>query len=78
MQAKVRIPVENHAKQGFDSAAAGADKAAEKIRGSGDNAAKGFKAAIDSMNETIRDFHCDVKAGFEALGNQVQQAAEKA
>ena len=78
LEAKVRITVENHAKQGFDSAAADADKAAEKIRGSGDNAAKGFKAAIDSMNETIRNFHADVKAGFEAVGNQVQQASEKA
>ena len=77
LEAKVRITVENHAKQGFDSAAADADKAAEKIRGSGDNAAKGFKAAIDSMNETIRNFHADVKAGFEAVGNQVQQASEK-
>lgn len=78
LEAKVKITVENHAKQGFDSAAADADKAAEKIRGSGDNAAKGFKAAIDSMNETIRNFHADVKAGFEAVGNQVQQASEKA
>ena len=78
LEAKVRITVENHTKQGFDSAAADADKAAEKIRGSGDNAAKGFKAAIDSMNETIRNFHADVKAGFEAVGNQVQQASEKA
>ena len=78
LEAKVRITVENHAKQGFDSAAADADKAAEKIRGSGDNAARGFKAAIDSMNETIRNFHADVKAGFEAVGNQVQQASEKA
>lgn len=77
LEAKVRITVENHAKQGFDSAAADADKAAEKIRGSGDNAAKGFKAAIDSMNETIRNFHADVKAGFEAVGNQAQQASEK-
>ena len=57
LEAKVKITVENHAKQGFDSAAADADKAAEKIRGSGDNAARGFKAAIDSMNETIRNFH---------------------
>ena len=78
LEAKVRITVENHTKQGFDSAAADADKAAEKIRGSGDNAARGFKAAIDSMNETIRNFHADVKAGFEAVGNQVQQASEKA
>ena len=78
LEAKVKITAENHAKQGFDSAAADADKAAEKIRGSGDNAAKGFKAAIDSMNETIRNFHADVKAGFEAVGNQVQQASEKA
>ena len=77
LEAKVRITVENHAKQGFDSAAADADKAAEKIRSSGDNAAKGFKAAIDSMNETIRNFHADVKAGFEAVGNQAQQAADK-
>lgn len=77
LEAKVKITVENHAKQGFDSAAADADKAAEKIRGSGDNAAKGFKAAIDSMNETIRNFHADVKAGFEAVGNQAQQASEK-
>ena len=78
LEAKVKITAENHAKQGFDSAAADTDKAAEKIRGSGDNAAKGFKAAIDSMNETIRNFHADVKAGFEAVGNQVQQASEKA
>ena len=78
LEAKVKITVENHAKQGFDSAAADADKAAEKMRSSGDNAAKGFKAAIDSMNETIRNFHADVKAGFEAVGNQVQQASEKA
>lgn len=77
LEAKVKITVENHTKQGFDSAAADVDKAAEKIRGSGDNAAKGFKAAIDSMNETIRNFHADVKAGFEAVGNQVQQASEK-
>ena len=77
LEAKVKITVENHAKQGFDSAAADADKAAEKIRGSGDNAARGFKAAIDSMNETIRNFHADVKAGFEAVGNQAQQASEK-
>lgn len=78
LEAKVRITVENHAKQGFDSAAADADKAAEKMRSSGENAAKGFKAAIDSMNETIRNFHADVKAGFEAVGNQMQQASEKA
>lgn len=78
LEAKVKITVENHAKQGFDSAAADADKAAEKMRSSGDNAARGFKAAIDSMNETIRNFHADVKAGFEAVGNQVQQASEKA
>lgn len=77
LEAKVRITVENHAKQGFDSAAADADKAAEKMRSSGENAAKGFKAAIDSMNETIRNFHADVKAGFEAVGNQAQQASEK-
>ena len=77
LEAKVKITVENHAKQGFDSAAADADKAAEKIRGSGDNAAKGFKAAIDSMHETMRNFHADVKAGFEAVGNQAQQASEK-
>ena len=77
LEAKVRITVENHTKQGFDSAAADVDKAAEKIRGSGDNAARGFKAAIDSMNETIRNFHADVKAGFEAVGNQAQQAADK-
>lgn len=77
LEAKVRITVENHTKQGFDSAAADVDKTAEKIRGSGDNAAKGFKAAIDSMNETIRNFHADVKAGFEAVGNQAQQASEK-
>lgn len=77
LEAKVKITVENHAKQGFDSAAADADKAAEKMRSSGDNAAKGFKAAIDSMNETIRNFHADVKAGFEAVGNQAQQASEK-
>ena len=77
LEAKVRITVENHTKQGFDSAAADADKAAEKMRSSGDNAAKGFKAAIDSMNETIRNFHADVKAGFEAVGNQAQQASEK-
>ena len=78
LEAKVKITVENHAKQGFDSAAADADKAAEKIRGSGDNAARGFKAAIDSMNETMRNLHADVKAGFEAVGNQMQQASEKA
>lgn len=77
LEAKVKITVENHAKQGFDSAAADADKAAEKIRGSGDNAAKGFKAAIDSMHETMRNLHADVKAGFEAVGNQAQQASEK-
>lgn len=77
LEAKVKITAENHAKQGFDSAAADADKAAEKMRSSGDNAAKGFKAAIDSMNETIRNFHADVKAGFEAVGNQAQQAADK-
>ena len=77
LEAKVKITVENHAKQGFDSAAADADKAAEKMRSSGDNAAKGFKAAIDSMNETIRNFHADVKAGFEAVGNQAQHASEK-
>ena len=77
LEAKVRITVENHTKQGFDSAAADVDKTAEKIRGSGDNAARGFKAAIDSMNETIRNFHADVKAGFEAVGNQAQQASEK-
>ena len=77
LEAKVKITVENHAKQGFDSAAADADKAAEKMRSSGENAAKGFKAAIDSMNETIRNFHADVKAGFEAVGNQAQQASEK-
>ncbi|UYP52466.1 hypothetical protein ND436_002775 [Neisseria gonorrhoeae] len=46
--------------------AADADKAAEKMRSSGDNAAKGFKAAIDSMHETMRNLHADVKAGFEA------------
>ena len=78
LEAKVRITVENHTKQGFGSAAADADKAAEKIRGSGDNAARGFKAAIDSMNETMRNLSADVKAGFEAVGNQVQQASEKA
>ena len=77
LEAKVKITAENHAKQGFDSAAADADKAAEKMRGSGENAAKGFKAAIDSMNETMRNLHADVKAGFEAVGNQAQQASEK-
>ncbi|HFA7468981.1 TPA: tape measure protein [Neisseria gonorrhoeae] len=77
LEAKVRITVENHTKQGFDSAAADADKAAEKMRSSGDNAAKGFKAAIDSMHETMRNLHADVKAGFEAAGNQAQQASEK-
>ena len=77
LEAKVKITVENHAKQGFDSAAADADKAAEKMRSSGDNAAKGFKAAIDSMHETMRNLHADVKAGFEAVGNQAQQASEK-
>ena len=77
LEAKVKITVENHAKQGFDSAAADADKAAEKIRGSGDNAARGFKAAIDSMNETMRNLSAEVKAGFEAVGNQAQHASEK-
>ena len=77
LEAKVKITVENHAKQGFDSAAADADKAAEKMRSSGENAAKGFKAAIDSMHETMRNLHADVKAGFEAVGNQAQQASEK-
>lgn len=77
LEAKVRITVENHTKQGFDSAAADADKAAEKIRGSGDNAAKGFKAAIGNMNETMRSFSVNVKSGFEAVGNQAQQAADK-
>ena len=77
LEAKVRITVENHTKQGFDSAAADVDKAAEKIRGSGDNAAKGFKAAIGSMNETMRSFSVNVKSGFEAVGNQAQQAADK-
>ena len=77
LEAKVKITVENHAKQGFDSAAADADKAAEKIRGSGDNAAKGFKAAIGNMNETMRSFSVNVKSGFEAVGNQAQQAADK-
>ncbi len=47
------------------------------MRSSGDNAAKGFKAAIDSMHETMRNLHADVKAGFEAAGNQAQQASEK-
>ena len=78
LEAKVKITAENHAKQGFDSAAADADKAAEKMRSSGENAAKGFKAAIDSMHETMRNLHADVKAGFEAVGNQAQQASEKA
>lgn len=77
LEAKVKIMAENHAKQGFDSAAADADKAAEKMRSSGENAAKGFKAAIDSMHETMRNLHADVKAGFEAVGNQAQQASEK-
>lgn len=77
LEAKVRITVENHTKQGFGSAAADADKAAEKIRGSGDNAARGFKAAIDSMNETMRNLSAEVKAGFEAVGNQAQHASEK-
>lgn len=77
LEAKVRITVENHTKQGFDSAAADVDKAAEKIRGSGDNAAKGFKAAIGNMNETMRSFSVNVKSGFEAVGNQAQQAADK-
>lgn len=77
LEAKVRITVENHTKQGFDSAAADVDKAAEKIRGSGDNAAKGFKAAIGDMNETMRSFSVNVKSGFEAVGNQAQQAADK-
>ena len=77
LEAKVRITVENHTKQGFDSAAADVDKAAEKIRGSGDNAAKGFKAAIGNMNETMRSFSVNVKSGFEAVGTQAQQAAEK-
>ena len=77
LEAKVKITAENHAKQGFDSAAADADKAAEKMRSSGENAAKGFKAAIDSMHETMRNLHADVKAGFEAVGNQAQQASEK-
>lgn len=77
LEAKVRITVENHTKQGFDSSAADVDKAAEKIRGSGDNAAKGFKAAIGNMNETMRSFSLNVKSGFEAVGNQAQQAADK-
>lgn len=77
LEAKVRITVENHTKQGFDSAAADVDKAAEKIRGSGDNAAKGFKAAISNMNETMRSFSVNVKSGFEAVGSQAQQATEK-
>ena len=77
LEAKVRITVENHTKQGFDSAAADVDKAAEKIRGSGDNAAKGFKAAIGNMNETMRSFSVNVKSGFEAVGNQAQRAADK-
>lgn len=77
LEAKVRITVENHTKQGFDSAAADVDKAAEKIRGSGDNAAKGFKAAIGNMNETMRSFSVNVKSGFEAVGSQAQQATEK-
>lgn len=77
LEAKVRITVENHTKQGFDSAAADVDKTAEKIRGSGDNAAKGFKAAIGNMNETMRSFSVNVKSGFEAVGNQAQQAADK-
>ncbi|HGG8093988.1 TPA: tape measure protein [Neisseria meningitidis] len=77
LEAKVRITVENHTKQGFDSAAADVDKAAEKIRGSGDNAAKGFKSAIGNMNETMRSFKVNMKSGFEAVGNQAQQAADK-
>ena len=77
LEAKVRITVENHTKQGFDSAAADVDKTAEKIRGSGDNAEKGFKAAIGNMNETMRSFSVNVKSGFEAVGNQAQQAADK-
>lgn len=77
LEAKVRITVENHTKQGFDSAAADVDKAAEKIRGSGDNAAKGFKAAIGNMNETMRSFSVNVKSGFEEVGSQAQQATEK-
>lgn len=77
LEAKVRITVENHTKHGFDSAAADVDKTAERIRGSGDNAAKGFKAAIGNMNETMRSFSVNVKSGFEAVGNQAQQAADK-
>ncbi|HFC8844011.1 TPA: tape measure protein [Neisseria meningitidis] len=77
LEAKVRITVENHTKQGFDSAAADVDKAAEKIRGSGDNAAKGFKSAIGNMNETMRSFKVNMKSGFEAVGSQAQQATEK-
>lgn len=77
LEAKVRITVENHTKQGFDSAAADVDKAAEKIRGSSDNAAKGFKSAIGNMNETMRSFSVNVKSGFEAVGSQAQQATEK-
>lgn len=77
LEAKVRITVENHTKQGFDSAAADVDKAAEKIRGSGDNAAKGFKSAIGNMNETMRSFKVNMKSGFEAVGNQAQQSADK-
>ncbi|HEZ4736512.1 TPA: tape measure protein [Neisseria meningitidis] len=77
LEAKVRITVENHTKQGFDSAAADVDKAAEKIRGSSDNAAKGFKSAIGNMNETMRSFKVNMKSGFEAVGNQAQQASEK-
>ncbi|HEZ2359339.1 TPA: tape measure protein [Neisseria meningitidis] len=77
LEAKVRITVENHTKHGFDSAAADVDKAAEKIRGSGDNAAKGFKSAIGNMNETMRSFKVNMKSGFEAVGNQAQQAADK-
>lgn len=77
LEAKVRITVENHTKHGFDSAAADVDKAAEKIRGSGDNAAKGFKSAIGNMNETMHSFKVNMKSGFEAVGNQAQQAADK-
>lgn len=77
LEAKVRITVENHTKQGFDSAAADVDKAAEKIRGSGDNAAKGFKSSIGNMNETMHSFKVNMKSGFEAVGNQAQQAADK-
>lgn len=77
LEAKVRITVENHTKQGFDSAAADVDKAAEKIRGSGDNAAKGFKSSIGNMNETMHSFKFNMKSGFEAVGNQAQQAADK-